>query len=111
MKKEQENDCSRSAYLSKVTSGAGGIQNLQFHFFVGAEYENSAAGDGHTAHTKLGIDHAELVGELSGGISDDGIVEGAEAVVALDILDPTKMILNAVARKGNYLLNKLGMSR
>ena len=111
MRKKQENDCSRSAYLSKVPSSAGGIKNLQFHFFVGAKYENSAAGHGHATQAELRIDHAEKVGELSRGISDDGIVEGAEAVVALDILDPTKMILNAVARKGNYLLNKLGMSR
>ena len=98
-------------HLCEVATSASGIQNLQFHFLVRTEDKHGAAGDGHSAHTKLGIDHAELVGELSGGISDDGIVEGAEAVVALDILDPTKMILNAVARKGNYLLNKLGMSR
>ncbi len=98
-------------HLCEVATSASGIQNLQFHFLVRAEDKHGAAGDGHAAHTELGVDHAELVGELSGGISDDRIVEGAEAVVALDILDPTKMILNAVARKRNYLLNKLGMSR
>ena len=83
---------------------------MQFHFLVGTDDKNGAAGDGHTAHTKFGVDHAELVGKLSGGIGDDGIVEGAEAVVALDVLDPTEMILNAVARKGNYLHKQLCMS-
>lgn len=37
---------------------------------------------------KLGIDHAELVGELSGRIGDDRVIEGAEAVVALHVFNP-----------------------
>ena len=104
MRKKQENDCSRSAYLSKVPSSAGGIKNLQFHFFVGAKYENSAAGHGHATQAELRIDHAEKVGELSRGISDDGIVEGAESIVALHVLNPAKMISNAVARQRNDLI-------
>ena len=104
MRKKQENDCSRSAYLSKVPSSAGGIKNLQFHFFVGAKYENSAAGHGHATQAELRIDHAEKVGELSRGISDDGIVEGAESIVTLHVLNPAKMISNAVARQRDDLI-------
>jgi hypothetical protein len=104
LRKKQENDCSRSAYLSKVPSSAGGIKNLQFHFFVGAKYENSAAGHGHATQAELRIDHAEKVGELSRGISDDGIVEGAESIVTLHVLNPAKMISNAVARQRNDLI-------
>jgi hypothetical protein len=104
LKKKQQNDCSRSAYLSKVTSSTGGIQNLQFHFFVGAEYENSAAGHGHATHAELRIDHAEKVRELPRGISDDGIVEGAESIVTLHVLNPAKMISNAVARQRDDLI-------
>jgi hypothetical protein len=101
----QGRHCS-SPYLSKVAPGAGGIQNLQFHFFVGTKDEDSAARHGHTAHAKLGVDHAEMVRQLSSGVGDDGVVEGAAAVVALDVLDPAEMVLHTVAGQGDNLLDQ-----
>ena len=95
-------------YLSKVASSAGGIKNGQLKFLVGTEDKDGTAGYGHATHADLGIDHTKLVGKLSAGIGNDGIIEAAEPVVALDVLDPSKVILNTVAREGNNLLEQNG---
>ena len=80
------------------------VQNLQFHFFVGTEDENSAASHGHATHAKLGVDHAEMVCKLSCGVGDDWKVEGAAAVIALHVFNPAKMIFDTVTRQGNNLI-------
>ena len=77
---------------------------MQLHLLVRAEDENGTAGNRHAAHAELGIDHAKLVGQLPAGIRNDGIIEGAEPVETLDVLNPAKVILNAIAREGNDLL-------
>jgi hypothetical protein len=91
-------------YLGKVASSACGIENLQLHLLVRAEDENGTAGNRHAAHAELGINHAKLIGKLPCRIGDDWIIEGAKSVVALHVLYPAKMILNAVTRQGDDLL-------
>ena len=49
------------------------------------------------------VQHSVLLGDLSGGVGDDGVGEVGQPVVALDVIDPAVVVLHRVAAEGDHL--------
>ena len=86
-----------------LTSGSR-VEDGELELLVGPDDEDGPAGEREPGGVLLvRVDHAVGDGDLAGGVGHDGEGHPAELLPLLDVLDPSHVALNAVARQGDQL--------